>query len=106
VSRGKRVRKALLMLAVTLGFTAWALATLHSEGNLSIRALWWLLPFWALGLFQAYRYWTKTHVQELTPEAKQHQVAAEREEQRKKAERENKWYFRYPVAALALWAAW
>ena len=102
VPRAKRISKALLTLAVTLAVTIWAFATLYSESNLTVQSAVWLLPFWALGVFQSYRYWAKSHVQELTPEAKQRQLSA----QRKTAEWENKWYVRYPMAAGALCLAW
>jgi hypothetical protein len=64
-----------------------------------------VVPFAALGLWASHRYWRTTEIKVPTPEALAEKAAAEAEEQRKQAEFEDKWYFRYPVAALMIFGA-
>jgi hypothetical protein len=105
VPRPKRLRKALITLAVTVGVSVWAVAYLYSEGQLGLETL-WLTPFFTTGMFLSYRHWSTSHVTEVTQKAQRRKREEEEAQRRRQEEAEDKWYFRYPLAALCLWGAW
>lgn len=105
VPSSKRIRKSIAMVVLTLGVSGLAFAYAYSQDQIDAGTL-WLLPFLLLGLFLSYRYWTTTHVAEVTPEAKQRALAEQSFARRKAEELNNKWYVRYPLAGLMFWGAW
>ncbi|MBI3777861.1 MAG: hypothetical protein HY274_02940 [Gammaproteobacteria bacterium] len=105
ISKAKRFRKAVITLVATIGVTAWAVGYFYFQNQIEVETL-WVLPFFFTGLYASYKFWRTTHVEQLTQEAQQEKQAQELEIHRKQEELENKWYVRYPLAALMLWGAW
>jgi hypothetical protein len=101
VTRHDRLRRAVAILLLTLAVSGAAFGYVYENDQVGFETL-WLLPFLFLGLYLSYRYWTTLHVAVVTPEAQRQELAAQSEAQRRAREFDNKWYVRYPLAALML----
>lgn len=100
-----RRKKALITLLATVGITSWVVYNAWSEDQLGALTL-FVSPFFLLGIGLSYYYWRTKTTTKLTEMGEQHLYQTALDKQRKQAEFEDKWYVRYPFAALCLWGAW
>ncbi len=105
IPRSKQLRKTIITLVVTIGLTTWVLAYLSLQDQIGLQTL-WLLPSFLVGLFLSFKFWSTTHIEQLTPAAQEKIREQEAEECRKQEEYDDKWYFRYPIAIFMLYGAY
>jgi len=84
----KRLRRALIALALTLSLTGWAVWAFYDVGLISLVIF--ILPISLMGLALSFQLWRTTEVKEVSREA---------------AGRRDKWYVDYPLAGLFLCVA-
>jgi len=105
ISVRERRKGAFIALGLLVAACALIWASQLSNGSLA-EGWWYVWPFPAGLLPIAAAYWFKKRRLVPTPESAAEQAAKTAEGQRKQREMEDKWWFRYPMAALFLWGAW